>query len=332
MAIWKYSKLDAILCMFSIVQLIVTLSIATHWQDFSLLSVVSCFMLQILMTIYNIIIVSHLFTHKPWFHSVLLNGLISMLNTINIGQSVQAYHLAHVRNHHRYNNDQKSIDGYTQDLSSTFQGGKDGQHASLFHYTVSEAVSTFITNIIGLLNIFNLLRVNNATLSKLLSRSSVHATQKMRQLLFDRWALFWAICCFLFISWQWTLFCYLPALFVAYLIVNVQNYYEHFGAMPTNKYANSVSYYGRWYNLLTFNDGYHQEHHLNCGAHWSELPKINLKHRHELLQVERVISPVPAILGFLDKNRPLLHTKIMDKQYQTISSDKITEEKVVYEL
>jgi len=40
--------------------------------------------------------------------------------------------------------------------------------------------------------------------------------------------------------------------------------------------TDSVSHYGRFYNLVTFNDGYHQEHHLSPATHWSQMPAIRL--------------------------------------------------------
>jgi hypothetical protein len=45
----------------------------------------------------------------------------------------------------------------------------------------------------------------------------------------------------------------------------MQGHYEHAGA--------TTSHYGRIYNALCFNDGYHVEHHAYPGVHWTRLPQ-----------------------------------------------------------
>jgi fatty acid desaturase len=120
-------------------------------------------------------------------------------------------------------------------------------------------------------------------------------------------AHFMALCLFLVVSWKWVLLCYSPAFFLALALVNIQNYYEHYGAAPANRFANSASYYGKLYNLLTFNDGYHQEHHLRPLTHWTQMPRVHREYKDQLDQVERIVSTVPALLGFLDRNRKQLH-------------------------
>ncbi|MCY0987385.1 fatty acid desaturase [Nannocystis sp. ILAH1] len=40
--------------------------------------------------------------------------------------------------------------------------------------------------------------------------------------------------------------------------------------------ATGISHYGRLYNLLWFNDGYHAEHHARPGAHWTTLPALRV--------------------------------------------------------
>jgi hypothetical protein len=54
----------------------------------------------------------------------------------------------------------------------------------------------------------------------------------------------------------------------------------------------TTSHYGRVYNFLFFNDGYHVEHHLKPGAHWSRLPEIGRRDSHN--------SPWPPVLRWLE--------------------------------
>jgi len=58
---------------------------------------------------------------------------------------------------------------------------------------------------------------------------------------------------------------YLPGYLSGLLLCAVHGHYEHAGG--------TVSYYGRLYNLLLFNDGYHVEHHAQPGVPWSRLPE-----------------------------------------------------------
>ena len=68
-----------------------------------------------------------------------------------------------------------------------------------------------------------------------------------------------------------------------------------------------MSHYSRLYNALTFNDGYHQEHHLSPSTHWSRMPAVRERNAARLDAQPRIVSPVPAMLGFLHRRRPLLH-------------------------
>jgi len=312
MKIWKNTRLDAVMLALSIAQFVATLLLATNWKHFSVLGWVGSFVLLVFMTVYNIIVVSHLFTHVHWFESPLLNGLVSMLNSINIGQSVQAYQHTHVRNHHRFNNDPKGPDGETKDLSSTFRGGVGYDHISVQRYAFGGAGESLVSAGRELLTVTRLWRVagkHDQTLLDLASDYPAKRVRELRQIRLDRMAHFLGLALFFSISWQWTLFVYLPAFYLSLALVNVQNYFEHYGAAPGNRLTDSVSYYGRVYNLLTFNDGYHQEHHLRPQSHWSKMPEVRFKYRGELDRVERIISPVPAILGVFHRNRKQLHRR-----------------------
>ena len=57
---------------------------------------------------------------------------------------------------------------------------------------------------------------------------------------------------------------YLPGYVAGLALCGLQGHYEHAGG--------TTSHYGRIYNLLCFNDGYHVEHHAHPGVPWAELP------------------------------------------------------------
>lgn len=77
---------------------------------------------------------------------------------------------------------------------------------------------------------------------------------------------------------------YAPGYLAGLLLCAVQGHYEHAGA--------TTSHYGRLYNLLCFNDGYHVEHHRYPGVHWSELPAR--------VQADARSSRWPALVRWLD--------------------------------
>jgi hypothetical protein len=56
---------------------------------------------------------------------------------------------------------------------------------------------------------------------------------------------------------------YVPGYLAGLGLCAVQGHYEHA--------RGTTSHYGRIYNLLCFNDGYHAEHHARPGLHWSRL-------------------------------------------------------------
>jgi hypothetical protein len=56
---------------------------------------------------------------------------------------------------------------------------------------------------------------------------------------------------------------YLPGMAIGLTLCQLQGFFEHAGG--------TTSHYGRLYNFLFFNDGFHVEHHVRPGAHWSQL-------------------------------------------------------------
>jgi hypothetical protein len=77
---------------------------------------------------------------------------------------------------------------------------------------------------------------------------------------------------------------YVPGYLGGLLLCTVHGFYEH--------HHGTTSHYGRVYNLLFFNDGYHVEHHARPGVHWSRLPDYRSLGARQ--------SPWPAPLRWLD--------------------------------
>jgi hypothetical protein len=78
---------------------------------------------------------------------------------------------------------------------------------------------------------------------------------------------------------------YLPGYLLGLTLCAIHGHYEHAG-------TRTVSHYGRVYNWLFLNDGYHIEHHADPKAHWQALPA--------LVRDGGPTSRWPAILRWLD--------------------------------
>jgi len=98
-------------------------------------------------------------------------------------------------------------------------------------------------------------------------------TLRAAQLDIAAWVSFRILLCA--IDWRFFLFYFVPVQFCIDTLRQAENYVQHWGATdPEDPRRDSVSCYGKLYNWLTFNLGYHQEHHYRPGAHWLQLPRI----------------------------------------------------------
>ncbi len=82
---------------------------------------------------------------------------------------------------------------------------------------------------------------------------------------------------------------YLPGYLCGLGLCALQGHWEHARGRPT-------SHYGRIYNFLCLNDGYHAEHHAAPAIHWTKLPDFS--------QPGAATSRWPPLLRWLDV-RPL---------------------------
>jgi hypothetical protein len=77
---------------------------------------------------------------------------------------------------------------------------------------------------------------------------------------------------------------YLPGMAIGLTLCQLQGFFEHAGG--------TTSHYGRVYNFLFFNDGYHVEHHTRPGAHWTQLRRY--------AEADARRSRWPPVLRWLD--------------------------------
>lgn len=77
---------------------------------------------------------------------------------------------------------------------------------------------------------------------------------------------------------------YLPGWLIGLGLCQLQGHYEHA--------RGTTSHYGRFYNLLFFNDGFHVEHHRRPTAHWTELGRLTAPDTRK--------SVWPPVLRWLD--------------------------------
>jgi fatty acid desaturase len=77
---------------------------------------------------------------------------------------------------------------------------------------------------------------------------------------------------------------YAPGYVLGLGLCFLQGHFEHA--------RGTTSHYGRLYNWLFFNDGYHVEHHLRPGEHWTRLPRRQVSDARQ--------SRWPPVLRWLD--------------------------------
>ncbi len=203
---------------------------------------------------WNLQCISHNFIHNPFFRSVWLNRLYGLLETLAIGMPHVLYHHYHL-NHHFGDNDAKGRDGTTRDWSSTFRYGKGDAPEPFWRYCF-----------------LSFFRVEAGSVIRVCMRHGrTHTLQAAAETI--TLGAFWI---FLGLyDGRYLAFFYLPSYFLGWVLSYAEGYLEHHGAQPGNPFANSVSSYNRLYNLLWFNNGYHQEHHWDPKCHWTRMKQLH---------------------------------------------------------
>jgi fatty acid desaturase len=251
--LFAHSRLDALLVLLALLEFgvllygVLTFG-AVPWTH----SLIAGFAAVFLMCT-NFECIAHNFIHNPFFRSRRLNAGFGVFNTLVLGSPQTLYRIQHLH-HHRYNNDAPDpASGTTRDLSSTW---RHGARPDREEHVLSYALVGYFRLDVGFL------------------LSEARKGRLIRQVVVEVAAILVLIAAFAVLNPRGLIFFYLPVWYLGNAAAQAQNYLEHHGATPGNRKTDSVSSYGRLYNLIWFNHGYHQEHHYRPQVHWTRIPEV----------------------------------------------------------
>jgi fatty acid desaturase len=214
--------------------------------------VVPAFLAVAYSYLWNLQSISHNFIHNPFFTNRWLNRAYSVVLTLDLGVPHVLYHHYHM-NHHFGDNDAKGPDGTTKDWSSIYRHGRGNAPEPFWRYV--------------------LLSFWRVEVGPVLRTAARHHQLPQVAVESAVLAAFWAAMAA--VNWRFFAFFYLPSYYLGWAASYAEGYLEHYGCKPGNPFANSVSSYNWLYNLLWFNNGYHQEHHWDPKCHWTRMQELH---------------------------------------------------------
>ncbi|HEV3256480.1 MAG TPA: fatty acid desaturase [Gemmataceae bacterium] len=277
--LFRHHRWDALpaLCGVGIVALIFTTFLGFHSLSWWVLA--PAFVAIAWSYCWNMQCISHNFIHNPFFTNAWLNRAYSVLETLALGVPHILYHHYHL-NHHFGDSDARGPDGSTRDWSSIYRYGQAGRPEAFWRYCL---VSFF--------------RVEIGPVLRVVIR---HGREHILQCLVETVVLgaFWLVMAL--VDWRYFVFYYLTSYYLGWVLSYAEGYLEHFNAQPGNHFANSVSSYNLLYNLLWFNNGYHQEHHWDPKVHWTRMRELRRQIQPQLQANQTRILRGPHITALLE--------------------------------
>lgn len=276
---FRYSRWDALpaFCGVGIVALIVATFLGFDQMPWWLM--VPAFVAVMSSYLWNLQCISHNFIHNPFFANVWLNRAYSVLETLAIGVPHIFYHHYHL-NHHAGDNDRKGPDGTTRDWSSIYRHGQSDEPEAFWKYCL---IGFFRAEVMPVIRV-----------------AIRHGRTHIVQAIVETTALvaFWMTMAV--VNGRYFIFFYLPSYYLGWVLSHAEGYLEHYGAEPDNPYASSVSSYNWVYNLLWFNNGYHQEHHWDPKMHWTRMKELHAEMEPQLRANRTRVLRGPHLTAFLE--------------------------------
>jgi fatty acid desaturase len=269
--LFAYTSVDALLCALVTLHFVGLVALALCWRQLDWRLLVLCGIAHAWLVCHHFQCTIHYVMHTPFFTVAWLNRAVQLVGSAVVMSSATSFFAYHML-HHRYGNDPiDATTGKTLDPTSTFSRGKDGRYGGLFATAVIPVVMWRL----------DALRLRVLTID---ADSPVRTAKARRRLVVDRVVVACVLATFCAID-PWFAALYVAATSLGHVYGNIQNYLEHYGAIPGSRATDAASCYSRYYNFLWFNNGYHQEHHYRPGAHWTELPTL----RAELPARRRIV-------------------------------------------
>jgi fatty acid desaturase len=266
---------DALLVIVSLVELAGKWALVIVWDVLPLPVTMLTILALSLLNCMNFFCAAHYFLHLPFFSRPWLNRAWGVVGSLSLGLPLTFYRVHHL-NHHRFGMDY--IDektGDTRDWSSIYRHGRTPTEPEpVWRYALLAPLRE----------------------SPLPLIAEVRRRGESGQLIAEVAGLALATLVLAYTDWRGLVFTYLPIWYLGQVFARIESYSEHLGATPGDRRTDAVSCYSRWYNLLWFNNGYHQEHHFRPGIHWTKLPDVK---EQMLPPAERRVVPVMHFMNII---------------------------------
>lgn len=215
---------------------------------------------------------SALHHHAHWttFTKKSLNRIYDLLVSAANANKVQTYRMAH-NTHHKYVND-IPVNGVCKDPISVFAKGANGELENVWNFCYRFAVMQIVEP--WKYVFFTALKSEKPQLP-------LHNFTLWRREQYAIVVFLASVLAINFVYGVWLLTIY----FVAHFLTFAWHYGDHYGSYQYrgDTTRDSVGIYNKWYNLITANAGYHQEHHHKPHVHWTQIPSIT-----QMLPADRI--------------------------------------------
>lgn len=252
-SLFRFSNKDSYLIAFTVLMIVFPIAMALGNLPIVWVLAISVLHSFVLVLHQNSSVHNH--THWPTFTNKHYNNIYECMLSAASGIPPQVWKRGHLI-HHRYVNDRPDEHGNTKDPTSVYLGGKDGQVINFWKYVIVKGASA---------GIHYLFKVPYYL-------STVGLEQNVKR---EYWSFRIFMIIIFAINFQYGLILLLAYL-MSYGINQANSYGEHWGYLHLSgdTTRDSFSNYDKWFNVLTFNAGYHQEHHHKPGTHWTKLPEV----------------------------------------------------------